>query len=193
MVLEPLEKPPLRPRFRRGSRRVEIDLHEVMHSIRNGLQVPTTLSGAIAREGRFLRWLAKVGGVGTRPEFMCYEALERMGMRAPQSTPYPGMDFEFQVPVLGGRGQKGGAVIDLMVHVVSPRVAIRVQGEFWHYVDAPTREADIIERIAIQNLGYKVVDILSQDTIDEQRTAFVVGLALNGFELDPAGRLGVFR
>lgn len=159
---------------------------------RRGLRLPVALSEKTIREDDYQRWLRRVGAHGTRPEWAVFDSLERKGLRAPQSDP-PGMDFQYQVPLLGGRSRAGGAVADIVIYTVVPPVVIRVQGEFWHFKDDEAQADDFYQRLALENEGFRVVDILAQDTLTRQRTDEVVGYALNGFELDETGRLAIFR
>jgi hypothetical protein len=183
--------PPLVPNFRRRRTTFDVDLATVFDRPRNGLKLPVVQSLGLNRERRFIRWLGRVGGVGSRPEFMAYEALERRGYLSPTSDP-PGLDFQFQVPLLGGRSRAGGSVADLVVYVVSPITVIRVQGEFFHFIDEPSRESDIIERLALESEGFRVIDILAQDLLTERSADEVVGAALIGAQKEFSGRLTVF-
>ncbi|KKM98183.1 hypothetical protein LCGC14_1160600 [marine sediment metagenome] len=184
-------QPPIAFNFRRRRTTFDVDIGDILGSVRNGMRVPLISSPEIAREGRFQKWLFRVGGTGSRPEFMVFEALERVGLFSPYSEPF-GLDFEFQVPIAGGRAKHGGAVLDFLVHAVAPELAIRVQGEFFHFIDDDAEAADIVERKMLETLGFQVVDILAQDTLTEQRVDEVVGLALLGFQLEFTGRLQVF-
>ena len=182
---------PIAPRFNWRRQEIRIDVGKLLRTRGNGLRIQPLLDDMTALEGEYQRWLLRVGANGTRPEFAVYDALERMGLRAQASTP-PGADFRFQVPVNGGR-QQGGAILDFLVESVSPPVAIRVQGEFFHFADDESQESDIIQRRMIESLGFTVVDILAQDTLNRRRTDEGGGYALLGMELDTSGRLGVFR
>ena len=181
---------PVAPRFNWRARNFRVDPARALRSRGNGLRIASQLDRSISDEAAYQRWLLKVGGTGTRPEFACFAALERLGLRAAESDP-PGTDFRYQVGVNGGR-QRGGAIIDLLVESVSPAIAIRVQGEFFHFVDDPSRESDILQKRMIESLGFTVVDILAQDTLSRQRVDEVVSMALLGIELDTTGRVGVF-
>jgi hypothetical protein len=185
----PVEAPTV-PNFRRRRTSFDVDLAKVFDNPRNGLRLPVVQSLELNRERRFLRWLMRVGGIGSRPEFMAYEALERRGYRAPTSVE-PGFDFQFQVPIAGGRAN-GGSVADLVVWAVSPPTVIRVQGEFFHFIDEPTRASDIIKRATLESEGFRVIDILAQDLITERGADEVVGAALIGAQKEFTGKLGVF-
>ena len=70
--------------------------------------------------------------------------------------------FDFQSNVLGeGFGQQIG---DAKVDFILPdnRIAIRVQGEYWHKQPA-TEAKDIIQRERLIAMGWKVVDIWTND------------------------------
>lgn len=189
-MAEPTEAPTA-PNFRRRRTSFDVDLAKVFDNPRNGLRLQVVQSLELNRERRFLRWLARVGGIGSRPEFMAFEALERRGYLSPYSSP-PGLDFDYQVALAGGRSKTGGSVADLVVYAVSPATIIRVQGEFFHFIDEPTREADIIARLLLESEGYRVIDILAQDLLTERGSDAVVGAALIGAQKDFTGKLTVF-
>jgi hypothetical protein len=182
---------PVSPRFNWRAREIKVDVSRALRSRGNGMRVGALLDDSIAKEMVYQQWLLRTGSNGTRPEFAVFDALERMGLRCGFSDP-PGADFRYQVGVNGGR-QLGGAILDFLVESIAPAVAIRVQGEFFHFVDDPSRESDILQKRMIESLGYTVIDILAQDTLTRQRTDEVVRLALMGMELDTTGRVGVFR
>ncbi len=178
--------------FNRRRTNISVDITKAFRRTRNGLRVPMALDLSIARETRYQKWLL-VSGSGTRPEFMVYESLNRKGLRGPFEWILPaGVDFSYQVPLLGGRGQEGGAVADFVIRSVAPQIVIRVQGEFFHFRDDPTRVQDIIQKIALEAEGFTVIDIVAQDTLSEERVDEVVGYALLGFQVDFTGRIGVF-
>lgn len=53
-------------------------------------------------------------------EFRLARALERFGVQ-----------FEFQVPIHGGRSVRGGQVIDFVIYTPTPR-PVQVEAEYWH-------------------------------------------------------------
>ena len=178
--------------FNRRKATLDFDVAKAMRFPRNGMRPVVTMNFAISREQRYQRWLLRVGGSGTRPEFMVFESLERKGYRSDYSDP-PGNDFRYQAGLLGGR-VAGGAVADLLVESApAGRVVIRVQGEFWHYGDDAQKAADMLQALALESAGFVVVDVLAQDTITEAMTDEVVGLALLGMQRDVSGRMGVSR
>ncbi len=137
------------PNFRRRRTTFDVDIATIFDNPRNGLKLPVIQSLELNRERRYIRWLGRVGGIGSRPEFMAFEALERRGYLSPMSDPF-GFDFQFQVPLLGGRALPGGSVADFVVYIVSPVTVIRVLGEFFHFIEEPTRESDIMKRLALE-------------------------------------------
>ena len=65
-----------------------------------------------------------VGWEGSLPEYIVYRTLQRLGLQ-------PGIDFRYQSPLMGGRQERGGVVIDFMFSN-PPGLAINVQGTFYH-------------------------------------------------------------
>lgn len=179
---------PIVPGFNRRRTTFDVDLEKVMEADRNGMRVSPLVNLAIIQEQRYQRWLARVGGngtnAGTRPEGQVYMELERMGYRAPESRP-PGMDFEY-APL-------DPALDDFDLWFTYPPTIVRVQGEYWHFADAAQIAKDTIQKHQAEARGFKVVDILAQDTINPQRLTEVVTLAIQGYEVDPDGRLQIIK
>lgn len=191
--LDTIEDLPLTPNFRSRRSTFDVNLATAMDSVRNGIRVPTLVNQSILREAEYQRWLRRVASdVATRPECFVYLELERRGYRAPESRP-PGIDFEFQVPLAGGRSVEGGSVADFVLWFTSPATVIRVQGEFFHFADAASIAADNFAKARLESEGFRVADILAQDTLNRGRLEEMVGLAILGFSTDPDGRLGLFR
>jgi hypothetical protein len=96
--------------------------------------------------------------VATRPEWAVYWALQRLGKR-------PGIDFDFQSSLQGGRIERGGMVLDFILF--DPQnVAINVQGEYWHYQQGSERIArDKIQRASSASMGFTLVYIDESDAI----------------------------
>ena len=63
------------------------------------------------------------GWTGSVPEWLTYQSLQKAGK-------IPGQDFTYQSPLLGGRIQKGGVVIDFDFNN-PPDLAINVQGVYF--------------------------------------------------------------
>ena len=69
------------------------------------------------------------GWEGSGPEYVAYQAFVRLGKR-------PGEDFSYQSPLLGGRMDKGGFVIDF-IFANPPDLGVNVQGVYYHYTQFP--------------------------------------------------------
>ena len=68
------------------------------------------------------------------------------------------LTFSYQVPILGGRNFRGGAVIDFMVNTVPVPTPVWVQGDYWHG-SASKRESDqYIMRHVREAFSYQVAD-----------------------------------
>ena len=72
----------------------------------------------------------------------------------------PGQDFTYQSPLLGGRLDKGGFIIDFMF-TDPPDLAINVQGVYYHYefgVEAKARDVMAKASLAGQNITLVFID-----------------------------------
>ena len=90
---------------------------------------------------------------GSVPEYVAYQTFVKLGLE-------PGQDFTYQSPLLGGRLDKGGFVIDFMFKE-PPDLAVNVQGVYYHYqfgVEVTSR--DIMARAALagQNITLIFID-----------------------------------
>lgn len=179
------------PNFNRNRTNFDIDIANAFRRPGNGLRQAVVLSRDIIIEQDFFRWQQQVGKVGdpgtSRAEHMIFRSFERAGWRFPESRP-PGLDVEYLARVAGN---VGGIEIDFFIRERS--IAIRCQGEYWHFKDSVVIEEGQLERAILVGQGLTVVDILAQDTKTTERTDYVVSLAMNGFEVDISGRVGVFR
>ncbi|MGK2855526.1 MAG: hypothetical protein ACSLE3_15695 [Microbacteriaceae bacterium] len=184
-------KAPQIQNFQRSRTTFNIDLDRAFRQAGNGLKQEVVLNRNIILEEDFFRWQQQVGKLGdpgtSRAEHMVFRSFERRGWRFPESRP-PGLDVEYLARV---RGNAGGIEIDFFIR--SRSIAIRVQGEYWHYKDDVVTQEGIIERALMEEQGLKVVDVLAQDTKTIERTDYIVDLAMNGWEVDITGRIGIFR
>jgi hypothetical protein len=90
---------------------------------------------------------------GSVPEYIAYQAFVRLGKQ-------PGQDFTYQSPVMGGRMDKGGFVIDFLF-TDPPDLAVNVQGVYYHYefgVEAKARDVIARASMAGQNLTLIFID-----------------------------------
>ena len=105
---------------------------------------------------------------GSKPEWMFYASLIELGYQ-------PGEDFSYQSPLMGGRLDKGGVIIDFMFNN-PPDLAVNVQCVYYHYeLGAQIRAQDIFARQSLAGMGITLVfvdeDYLEQDPLGTTREA----------------------
>ena len=90
---------------------------------------------------------------GSIPEYVAYITFIELGLE-------PGRDFSYQSPLMGGRMDKGGVVLDFLF-TEPPDLAVNVQGVYYHYeFGVEARARDIMARSALagQNLSLIFID-----------------------------------
>ena len=90
---------------------------------------------------------------GSIPEYVAYSTFIELGRE-------PGQDFTYQSPLMGGRLDKGGFVLDFMFSA-PPDLAINVQGVYYHYefgVEAKARDVMARASLAGQNITLIFID-----------------------------------
>ena len=90
---------------------------------------------------------------GSVPEYVAYQTFVELGL-------VPGQDFTYQSPLLGGRMDKGGFVLDFMFND-PPDLAVNVQGVYYHYefgVEAKARDVMARASLAGQNITLVFID-----------------------------------
>ena len=90
---------------------------------------------------------------GSIPEYIAYRTFVELGLE-------PGEDFTYQSPLLGGRLDKGGVVLDFLFSN-PPDLAVNVQGVYYHYefgVEAKARDVMARASLAGQNLTLVFID-----------------------------------
>ena len=90
---------------------------------------------------------------GSVPEYVAYSMFIELGRE-------PGQDFTYQSPLMGGRLDKGGVIIDFMF-TDPPDLAINVQGVYYHYefgVEAKARDVMARASLAGQNITLIFID-----------------------------------
>ena len=90
---------------------------------------------------------------GSIPEYVAYQTFIELGLQ-------PGEDFTYQSPLLGGRMDKGGVVLDFLF-TNPPDLAVNVQGVYYHYefgVEAQARDVMARASMAGQNLTLIFID-----------------------------------
>ena len=108
------------------------------------------------------------GWTGSLPEWQFYASLVELGYE-------PNEDFTYQSPLMGGRLDKGGLVIDFLFNN-PPNLAVNVQGVYYHYeLGADTRARDIFARESLAGQGITLIfvdeDYLAQDPLGTTREA----------------------
>lgn len=93
-----------------------------------------------------------VNFIGTRPEWAIFNALTRLKV-----------DFEFQSSQLGGRRNRGGAVLDF--YISSQNLGINIQSLFWHYGRPEAVANDRMQRLALEGQGLRMVYIDEEDAL----------------------------
>ena len=108
---------------------------------------------------------------GSVPEYLVYVSLiTRQGK-------IEGVDFSYQSPLMGGRLDKGGVVIDFLFNN-PPDLAINVQGEYYHYgLGATFMQNDIIIRAQMAGQGINLIFIDESDILED--VDYYVRQALN--------------
>ena len=99
---------------------------------------------------------------GSVPEYVAYSTFIELGRE-------PGQDFTYQSPLMGGRLDKGGFVIDFMFSD-PPDLAINVQGVYYHYefgVEAKAR--DVIARASLAGQNITLIFIDDDDLMSDPR------------------------
>tara|TARA_X000001388_G_C2172113_1_gene100246 strand:+ start:160 stop:558 length:399 start_codon:yes stop_codon:yes gene_type:complete len=100
------------------------------------------------------------GWTGSVPEWLTYESLQKAGK-------IPGQDFTYQSPLLGGRIQKGGVVIDFDFSN-PPDLAINVQGVYFHYqFGVETSARDKMARAQLAGEGKQLIFIDEDDLYND--------------------------
>jgi len=113
--------------------------------------------------------VAPEGWLGSLPEFLVWEELNRRGLR-------DGVHFSYQSPLMGGRIEKGGVIIDFLFYD-PPDLCINVQGVYWHYgLGRDVRARDLMAREQLAGQGITLIFVDEDDILSDVR--YVVGEAL---------------
>ena len=99
---------------------------------------------------------------GSIPEYIAYQTFIELGLE-------PGVDFTYQSPLLGGRMEKGGFVLDFLFNE-PPDLAVNVQGVYYHYefgVEAKAR--DVMARASLAGQNITLVFIDDDDLMQDPR------------------------
>ena len=105
------------------------------------------------------------GWEGSKPEWVFYASLVELGYE-------PGNDFSYQSPLMGGRLDKGGAVIDFLFKN-PPDLAINVQGTYYHYgMGVETATRDVLGRIQLASMGIILI-FIDEDSLEDNPIYYV--------------------
>ena len=97
---------------------------------------------------------------GSIPEYVAYQTFVRLGKE-------PGQDFTYQSPLLGGRLDKGGFVIDFLF-TNPPDLAVNVQGVYYHYeFGFEARARDIMARASLAGQNPTLIFIDDEDLLKD--------------------------
>ena len=99
---------------------------------------------------------------GSVPEYVAYSTFIELGRE-------PGQDFTYQSPLMGGRLDKGGFVIDFMF-TDPPDLAINVQGVYYHYeFGVEVKARDVIARASLAGQNITLIFIDDDDLMSDPR------------------------
>ncbi len=109
---------------------------------------------------------------------MFYASLIQLGYQ-------PGDDFIYQSPLLGGRLDKGGWIIDF-VFDNPPGLAVNVQGIYYHYeLGSDNRSRDVFAREALAGQGITLIFVDEDDLLQDP-----VGITQDALNYQDRSRLG---
>lgn len=80
--------------------------------------------------------------------------------------------FDYQVPMFGGRRRRGGTVIDFVVYDPPGKIALFVDGPYWHN-QAKRRLEDELIRRELEKDGYRVMAVEEESETQEGAEAWV--------------------
>ena len=102
---------------------------------------------------------------GSGPEWITYVVLQQLGK-------IPDEDFTYQSPLMGGRLDKGGSVVDFMFKD-PPDLAINVQGNYYHYgMGTETATRDILARVQLASIGVILI-FIDEDRLEDDPFYYV--------------------
>ena len=95
---------------------------------------------------------------GSIPEYVAYQTWIQLGKE-------PGEDFTYQSPLMGGRMEKGGIILDF-VFTNPPDLAVNIQGTYYHYeMGVEVRARDTMARAMMAGQGVSLIFIDDDDLI----------------------------
>tara|TARA_Y100000310_G_scaffold200228_1_gene200272 strand:+ start:375 stop:773 length:399 start_codon:yes stop_codon:yes gene_type:complete len=116
--------------------------------------------------------------VGSKPEWMFFSSLIDLGYQ-------PEEDFTYQSPLMGGRLDKGGLIIDFLFFN-PPNLAVNVQGVYYHYeMGADNRARDIMARQSLAGQGITLIFVDEDDLEQDPK-----GVTESALQFRDTSRLG---
>ena len=116
--------------------------------------------------------------VGSKPEWMFFSSLIDLGYQ-------PEEDFTYQSPLMGGRLDKGGLIIDFLFFN-PPNLAVNVQGVYYHYeMGADNRARDIMARQSLAGQGITLIFVDEDDLEQDPK-----GVTESALQFRATSRLG---
>jgi len=106
---------------------------------------------------------------GSLPEWLVYNALLRLGYKD---------RFTYQSPQMGGRLDKGGAVLDFYIPELN--LAINVQSLYFHYATTTRRVRGELQRAQLESMGIKVIFVNESAVL--RNAIYYVGEAIRGVQ-----------
>jgi len=102
---------------------------------------------------------------GSKPEWTTFAVLQQLGK-------VPDTDFTYQSPLMGGRLDKGGSVVDFLFRN-PPDLAINVQGNYYHYgMGVETKTRDILTRVQLATQGIILI-FIDEDHLEDNPTYYI--------------------
>lgn len=99
--------------------------------------------------------------VGSRPEFYIFWALLSLGKK-------PDRDFTYQSAQMGGRLERGGAVVDFLFYD-PPNLAINVQSTYYHYRTITQQTRGQMQWAQLEGLGLHLIFIDEEDALSNPK------------------------
>jgi len=97
---------------------------------------------------------------GSLPEYIAYITFIQLGKD-------PNQDFSYQSSVMGGRLDKGGAVLDFVFYE-PPDLAVNIQGVYYHYeTGVSTQARDLMIRAMMAGEGIHLIFIDDDDLFSD--------------------------
>ena len=100
---------------------------------------------------------------GSGPEYVAYQTFISLGKT-------PGEDFTYQSPLMGGRLDKGGFILDFMF-TNPPDLGINVQGVYYHYTKYPggveSKARDVLARASMAGENITLIFIDDDDLLHD--------------------------